>query len=166
MKKLISISLALALLVTFTVPAVIAADTDWAEDPGPIVNPGAYSKTPFGIFGSGIQLVGYLLGDAQGIIEEIAELPIDLADVAPITLRTGAWIAGPLAWMTDMTAWFMITIGDIVGAAGGILDGLGVDLGFELGEISDIFYVVSARLFDEWGIYPAAAPGDHGRSLD
>lgn len=164
MKKLISISLALALLVTFTVPVVVAADTDWAGEPGPIENPGAYSKTPFGIFGSAIQLMGFLLNDLTPVIEGAGvDLPIDMADLQVPALRTGAWIAGPLAWMTDMTAWFMITIGDVIATAGGLVEGMGVELPFDLADISDIFYVVSARLFDEWGIYPAAAPGEHGR---
>lgn len=150
MKKLISIGVALALLTMVVVPVGVAAQD--VEDPG------TFSKTPFGILGSGIQLVGNLLGDFGPILEaaEIA-LPIDLADLQPITEQLGAWTAVDLAWMTDMTAWSMVTMGDVVSTVLGvqfIADAMGDT---DLTGIEDIFYVLSARLWDPWGEYGGAA---------
>jgi len=149
-KKLISIGVALALLVTFMVPVAVAA-----ED---IVDPGTFSKTPFGILGSGIQLIGDLLGDLQPIISEVAELPIDLADLTPIMDKVGGWTAVDLAWMTDMTAWSMVLVGDVAKSSVGLLGALGVDEEtLPMGDVADMLYVVGARLWDPWGEYAGAA---------
>jgi hypothetical protein len=148
-KKLISIGVAIALLTMVVVPVGVAAQD--VEDPG------TYSKTPFGILGSGIQLIGELFGDLQPIISEVAELPIDLADLTPILDKVGAWTAIDLAWMTDMTAWSMVTMGDVVSTVLGvpfIADQMGET---DLGGIEDIFYVLSARLWDPWGEYGGVA---------
>jgi len=73
-----------------------------------IENPGTYSKTPFGILGSGVQLVG----DIVNAIPLIADMiPFDIAAVT-----------GPVG-----------------------------------GYLGDIFYVVSARLWDPWGEYAGEA---------
>ena len=61
MKKLVSISVALALLVTFMVPVAVAAD--FPDDPG------TYSKTPFGILGSVFTLVGAIVTDLAEVID-------------------------------------------------------------------------------------------------
>ena len=65
MKKLISIGVALAMLVTFMVPVAVGAEE--------IVDPGEYSKTPFGILGSGIQLIGNILEGLGGVIDPFIE---------------------------------------------------------------------------------------------
>ena len=150
MKKLISIGVALALLTMVVVPVGVAAQD--VEDPG------TFSKTPFGILGSGIQLVGNLLGDLGPILTDAGiDIPIDLADLAPITERIGDWSAVDLAWMTDMTAWTIVTAGDVVSTVLGvpfIADQMGDT---DLGGIEDIFYVLSARLWDPWGEYGGVA---------
>ena len=150
MKKLISIGVALALLTMVVVPVGVAAQE--VEDPG------TFSKTPFGILGSGIQLVGNLLGDFGPILTAAGiELPIDLADLQPITEQIGDWSAVDLAWMTDMTAWTMVTAGDVISTVLGvdfIADALGDT---DLTGIEDVFYVVAARLWDPWGEYAGAA---------
>jgi len=149
-KKLISIGVALALLTMVVVPVGVAAQD--VEDPG------TYSKTPFGILGSGLQLVGDLLGDLQPLIVDAGfDLPIDLADLTPIMDTMGAWSAVDLAWMTDMTAWTMVTAGDVVSTVLGvpfIADAMGDT---DLTGIEDIFYVVGARLWDPWGEYAGEA---------
>lgn len=147
MKKLISIGVALALLVTFMVPVAVAAQD-------PIEDPGTYSKTPFGILGSGIQLVGELLGDLDPIIGAVAELPIDLAELTPIMAKVGEWTAIDLAWMTDMTAWSMVLVGDVAKTSVPLLGVLGVDEEtLPMADVADMLYVVGARLWDPWGEY-------------
>ena len=151
MKKLISIGVALALLTMVVVPVAVAAQDE-------IVNPGTFSKTPFGILGSGIQLIGDLLGDLDPIIGAVADLPIDLADLAPIMDKVGGWTAVDLAWMTDMTAWSMVLVGDVAKSSVGLLGALGVDEEtLPMGDVAEMLYVVGARLWDPWGEYAGAA---------
>ena len=96
MKKLISIGVALALLTMAVVPGAVAAQ----------ITPDTNAKIPFAIIGSGIQMLGEVLGLAQVIVEDMGvTIPIDLADVGPITDVVGNWTAGPLAWTVDMLAW-------------------------------------------------------------
>ena len=142
MKKLISIGVALALMVTFMVPVAVGADE--------IVDPGEYSKTPFGILGSGIQLVGDILLGLSGVIDDfIADFGMTTADIAGVTEDVGYWVGVDLAWMTDMTGWSMVAVGDVVT----VIEPLAVELGFEqyIKPIADIFYVIGARVFDAWG---------------
>ena len=150
MKKLVSIGVALALLTMVVVPLGVAAQD--------IEDPGTFSKTPFGILGSGIQLVGNLLGDLGPILEAGGiELPLDLATLQPITEQLGGWTAVDLSWMTDMTAWSMVAAGDVISTVLGvpfIADAMGET---DLGGIEDVFYVLSARLWDPWGEYGGAA---------
>jgi len=150
-KKLISIGVALALLTMVVVPVGVAAQDE-------VVDPGTFSKTPFGILGSGIQLVGNVLGDLGPILTAAGiELPIDLATLSPITEQIGGWTAVDLSWMTDMTAWSMVTAGDMVSTVLGvpfIADAMGET---DLSGIEDVFYVLSARLWDPWGEYAGAA---------
>ena len=97
MKKLISIGVALALLTMAVVPGAVAAQD---------ITPDTYAKIPFAIIGSGIQMIGEVMGLAQVIVEGMGvTLPFDLADVQPITDVVGNWTAGPLAWTVDMLAW-------------------------------------------------------------
>lgn len=153
MGKLASIGVALALLVAFAVPGIAAGDTDWADVPQPIQHPAAYSKTPFAILGSGIQLMGYLLGDFDPILENAGfDLPLALGDFETPALRAGAWVAGPVAWMTDMMGWTIVIGGDVVRESDAVLESAGVSVPIDLGAVANIFYVVAARMFDEWGI--------------
>ena len=140
MKKLISIGIVLGLLVTFTVPVAVAAD--FPDDPG------AYSRTPFGILGSAIVLVGDIVTDLAGLIDGFG-LPIDAAEIAGVLNSVGDWTGINLAWMTDMTGWSMVAVGDVVT----VVEPLAVELGFEqyIKPIADIFYVIGARVFDAWG---------------
>ncbi len=148
MKKLISIGVALALLVMVVVPGAVAAQDE----------PGTYSKTPFGILGTGIILIGDVLAEAQGIIEALGvDLGFSLGDVVPITNLVGDWTGVNLAWMTDMTAWSMVVVGDVVKQVGIALPAMGIDLDMELGPLADMFYVVGARLWDPWGDYAGNA---------
>lgn len=142
MKKLISIGVALALLVMVVVPVSVAAQD--------IENPGTYSKTPFGILGSGVQLVG----DIVNAIPLIADMiPFD---IAAVTGPVGGYLGDNLAWMTDMTAWSMVLAGDVVKKVDPVIGGV-VELPINLGDVADIFYVVSARLWDPWGEYAGEA---------
>ena len=144
MKKLISIGVALALLTMVVVPVTVAAD--YPDDPG------AYSKTPFGILGTGIQLIGELLGDLQPILTAAdIDLPFDLATFTPITNRVGNWTGSNLAWMTDMTAWSMVLVGDVAKTSVPLLAAFGVDEEtLPVADMADMFYVVAARLWDPW----------------
>ena len=144
MKKLISIGVALALLAMVVVPGAVVAQDE----------PGTYSKTPFGILGTGIMLIGDLLAEAQNIVDAMdIDLGFNLGDVGPITNLVGNWTGVNLAWMTDMTAWSMVVVGDVVQQGAVALDAMGIDLGMDLGPVADIFYVVGARLWDPWGTY-------------
>jgi len=114
-KKLISIGVALALLTMAVVPGAVAA-----QDP---IEPTAYSKIPFAIVGSGMYLVGCLLGDLQPVLDGMGvTLPFNLADLSPVMNKVGEWTAGPLGWSVDMVAWG-------VGLMGTILNTLGTTLG-------------------------------------
>ena len=91
MKKLISIGVALALLTMVVVPGAVAA-----YDP-----PETYSKVPFAILASGIELVG----EVVAAIPIIADALPEGLDVTAITGLIAPWTAGPLSWTVDMLAW-------------------------------------------------------------
>ena len=139
MKKLISIGVALALLVTFMVPVAVAADFP--------TDPGAYSKTGFGILGTGIQLVGAIVTDLATAIDDFG-LPVSAAEIAGVLNNVGGWTGEELAWMTDMTGWSMVAVGDVVS----VIKPLAETMGFDdyVDPVADIFYVVGARIFDAW----------------
>jgi len=140
-KKLISIGVALALLTMVVVPIGVAAE-DYPDDPG------AYSKTPFGILGTGIELIGDLVAN----VPYVNDMLIEYVDVSVVTGLIGPYAGENLAWMTDMTAWSMVAVGDVVKTALGlpvIADALPV----ELAGVEDIFYVLGSRLWDPWGAY-------------
>jgi len=97
--------------------------------------PATYSKVPFAILASGIELVG----------EVVAAVPM-IADALPeglnITAITGLiapWTAGPLSWTVDMLAWG-VDLGATLWAS--------VDSMFEIGfpEISDLMTDVACGL--------------------
>ena len=149
MKKLISIGVALALLVTFMVPVAVAAD--FPDDPG------TYSKTPFGILGSGLQLVGGIINDLAVMIDDFG-LPIAAADLAAVVNKVGGWSAVDLAWMTDMSAWTMVLVGDVAKTSVPLLGALGIDEEtLPMADVADMLYVVGARLWDPWGVSTVGA---------
>jgi len=139
-KKLISIGVALALMVTFMVPVAVGADFP--------TDPGAYSKTPFGILGSAIVLVGDIVTDLAAAIDGFG-LPVTAAEIAGVLFSVGDWTGINLAWMTDMTGWSMVAVGDVVT----VIEPLAVTMGFEdyIKPVADVFYVIGARVFDDWG---------------
>ena len=112
MKKLISIGVALALLTMAVVPGVAAAYS----------TPETYSKVPFAIIQSGIELAGQLL-DILGPQLELPEwLNSDLTD--PIA----SWAGGPLSWTVDMLAWGLSLGGDVFTLIEDLLGDIPVDL--------------------------------------
>ena len=139
MKKLISIGVALALLVTFMVPVAVGAD--FPDDPG------EYSKTPFGILGSAIVLVGDIVNDLATTIDGLG-LPVTAAEIAGVLGSVGDWTGINLAWMTDMTGWSMVAVGDVVTVIEPLADTMG--FGDYMKPVADIFYVIGARIFDAW----------------
>lgn len=149
MKKLISIGVALALLTMVVVPVGVAAQD--------IEDPGTFSKTPFGILGSGIQLVGGIINDLAAMIDDFG-LPIAAVDLANVVNTVGGWTGVELAWMTDMTAWSMVLVGDVAKTSVPVMEAFGIDAAtLPVEDIADIFYVVGARLWDPWGEYAGAA---------
>ena len=149
MKKIISIGIVLGLLVTFMVPVAVAAD--FPDDPG------AYSKTPFGILGSAFVLVGDIVTDLSGLIDGFG-LPIAAAEIAGVLDSVGGWTGENLAWMTDMTGWSMVAVGDVVTVVEPLADTLG--FGGYLKPIADIFYVIGARVFDAWDAIATSGTAD------
>lgn len=151
MKKLISIGVALALLVTFMVPVAVGAEE--------IVDPGEYAKTPFGILGSGIQLIGDILLGLSGVIDPfIEDYDMETADIAGVTDKVGEWTGVNLAWMTDMGGWSMVAVGDVFS----VITPLAVELGFDqyIKPVADVFYVIGARIFDAWGDITSTGTAD------
>ena len=120
MKKLISIGVALALLTMVVVPGAVAA-----ADP-----PETYSKVPFAILASGIELVGDI----------VLALPTDMGIplwIADVTELMAPWAAGPLSWTVDMLAWGIDLVGVVIGGIPMIADALPVGLDLE-GLFSDV----------------------------
>ena len=113
MKKLISIGVALALLTMAVVPGTVAA----------YELPATYSKVPFAIIQSGLELVGDLLDILGTELGLPAWLDSNLMD--PIA----GWAGGPLSWTVDMLAWGIALGADIVDEAWVLLD-LEVETGF------------------------------------
>jgi hypothetical protein len=140
-KKLISIGVALALLTMVVVPAAVAA-AGFPDDPG------TYSKTPFGILGTGIQLVGTIVTDLATAIDGFG-LPVSAAEIAGVLNSVGGWTGEELAWLTDMTGWSMVAVGDVVG----VIKPLAATMGFDayIEPVADVFYMLGARIFDTWG---------------
>jgi hypothetical protein len=136
-KKLISIGVALALLAMVVVPAAVAADE---------ITPSTYSKIPFAIIGSGIQMLGEVAGLAQDIVAAMGvSVPFDLGLIGPITDVVGNWTAGPLAWSVDMLAWGV----DLFGTVYGTLDTM---FGIGYPELATLCSDIAAGLRDCWTV--------------
>jgi hypothetical protein len=137
-KKLISIGVALALLAMVVVPVAVAADTYT-----PPVN---YSKIPFQILGTGVEMVGNLV-NALGV-------SLGTLNITAITGTVAPWIEGPFSWLTELTGWTMVAVGDVVGAAADVVGAVaGNSTAAYLTDIQPVFYTMAARLFDPWGTY-------------
>ena len=81
-------------------------------------------------------------------------LPIAASEIASILNTVGGWTAVDLAWMTDMTAWSMVLVGDVAKTAEGMLSALGMSAeDVPLAAAADMAYVVGSRLWDPWGTY-------------
>jgi len=143
-KKLISIGVALALLAMVIVPVTVAAQDDYQ----PVAYNSTYSKIPFGILSTGLNLIAELLGpDALG---GALALPAWLPDaVGPVA----DWVGGPFAWLTELTAWSMVTVGDVMAKAVPLLGVLGVDPEtLPLDAVATLFYTIANRIFDTGNI--------------
>jgi len=144
-KKLISIGVALALLAMVIVPVTVAAADDYA----PIAYNSTYSKIPFGILSTGLNLIAELLGpDALG---GALALPAWLPDaVGPVA----DWVGGPFAWLTELTAWSMVTVGDVMAKAGPLLEAVspGITDTLPLDQVATLFYTIANRIFDTGNI--------------
>jgi len=146
-KKLISIGVALALLTMAVVPVGVAA--------ADITDPGTYSKTAFGVLGSGIQLAGDVVLALATAIDGFG-LPVSASEIAGVLDIVGEWTGINLAWLTDMTGWSMVAVGDIVGVITPLADTMG--FGDYTEPISDVFYVLGGRIFDAWDSLTVAVP--------
>jgi hypothetical protein len=126
-KKLISIGVALALLTMAVVPGVAAA-----YDPPP-----TYSKVPFAIIQSGVELMGQLLD----ILGPELELPSWLN--SSLTDPIAEWAGGPLSWTVDMLAWGMSLGGTIFGMMSDLLGDIPIDL-------EELFNTIACGLMTCW----------------
>ena len=121
MKKLISIGVALALLVTFMVPAAVAAD-----DPPP-----TYAKIPFTIMGEGIILIGDLVTMAD------SKLGLGLGfDVDQFTAPIGAFTQNILGYTVDMLAWGLYVV---AGLAEPVIGEFAPDMGWINDLLNDLY---------------------------
>jgi len=138
-KKLISIGVALALLAMVVVPVTVAA-----QNYTPVAYNSTYSKIPFGILSTGISLVS----DIVTALEPAGlGIPTWLPDVID---PVADWVGGPFAWLTELTAWSMVTVGDVVSKASGLLSTFGVSL--DISGVSNLTYVIANRIFDTGNI--------------
>jgi hypothetical protein len=136
-KKAISIGVALALLTMVLVPVAVSAQ------------PETYAKTPFYILGSGISMVGDLINAMGPTITD--QLPFDISAVTGVV---GPWVSGDFAYLTDMTGWMFVAVGDVVSAVNSLAATLG--FGDYTKPIADVAYVLGARMSDAWGVLTTA----------
>jgi hypothetical protein len=138
-KKLICIGVAVALLAMVVMPVAVGADYT------PTVYNSTYSKIPFGILSTGIALIANLtsasvLGTALGLPTWLPDALNPIAD----------WVGGPFAWLTELTAWSMVAVGDVVAKASGLLSTFGVTI--DISGVSNLTYVIANRIFDTGNI--------------
>ena len=142
MKKLISIGVALALLAMVIVPVTVAAQDDYQ----PVAYNSTYSKIPFGILSTGLTLVADLM--------ETLAPTLGLPDWIPSAIEPIAgWVGGPFAWLTELTAWSMVTVGDVLAKTSPLLEAFGMDpTALPLGDVATLFYTIANRIFDTGNI--------------
>ncbi len=141
MKKIISIGVALALLCMAVVPVAVAADTP----------PATYAKIPFTILGSGLNLIGDLVTALQPAGIGIPSW------ITGVMTPVATWVEGPFSYLTELTAWSMVAVGDVVAKANGIIKTLAPTANLPLGDVATMFYVIANRVFDAWGTLPTPA---------
>lgn len=121
MKKLISISVAVALLVTFMVPLAVGAQDE----------PATYAKTPFAILAAGIELLGEIVTMLD------AKFALGLGfDVTQFTDPIADFTFGPLSWTVDMLAWGVYVV---AGLSGPVLDTFAPDMAW-IGDLLNDLY--------------------------
>ena len=130
MKKLISIGVALALLTMAVVPGAVAA----------YELPATYSKIPFAIVQSGLELVESIWPDLD------AALGIGMLWVGDVMGALGEWAGGPLSWTVDMLAWGVALSGDLVSGLDGIIAVVAPTADLPLADIASLFDVVACGL--------------------
>jgi hypothetical protein len=139
-KKIISIGVALALMTMVVVPVGASAQTTWTYNVTPYNS--TYSKIPFGILGTGVELIGDVVNAMN-----LTGLPFD---VAAITGMVGPWIEGPFSWLTELTGWTMVALGDVISSVQGLADTFG--FGNYTGPLANMLYVLGNRMFDTGNI--------------
>ena len=127
MKKLVSIGVTLAILAMVVLPVSAAAYTP----------PATFSKVPFAILQSGIELVGTLLTAVAGELG----LPTWLA---PLMAPIAQWTGGPLSWTVDMMAWGLKLVGGVLGT-------LAVELGLPVW-LDDLVNSIACGLWQPFSI--------------
>ena len=144
MKKLISIGVALALLALLVIPFTVAAADDTPTT-------ATYSKIPFGILGEGLNT----------ITDIVVALPAsltggtDLSWIGSVITPISGYVEGPLSWLTDLTGWSMVAVGDVVSQADTII-GAVATLPFPLSDVATMFYTIANRMFDAIGTIPTS----------
>ena len=140
------------MLTMMVVPVAVAAEVDWEAK-----QPATDSKIPFGILGSFF----YLLGDA--LLPELMtglDMKEDFGWAENMMAPIGDWISEPLAWLTNLTAWSMVLVGDVLSVAAPIIEEVaGEAMPIAIGDLADVFYVVAARMYDLWGVIADAVTG-------
>jgi hypothetical protein len=121
-KKLISISVAVALLVTFMVPLAVGAQ----DEP-----PDTYAKTPFAILAAGIEL----LGEIVTMLDSKFALGLGF-DVTQFTDPIADFTFGPLSWTVDMLAWGVYVV---AGLSGPVLETFAPDMAW-IGDLLNDLY--------------------------
>ena len=109
--------------------------------------PDTYAKVPFAIIQSGFDLVGTLLetlGPTLGLPEWLD---------ADLMGEIGGWAGGPLSWTVDMLGWGIWLVGDVIGAAGALVEAMGVALPFELTDVAALFSTIACDLFTPWAAF-------------
>jgi hypothetical protein len=141
-KKIIGIGVALALLTMVVVPVGASAQT-WTYNVTPYNS--TYSKIPFGILGTGVELIGEVINALGPNIT--GSLPFN---ITAVTGLVGPWIEGPFSWLTELTGWTMVAAGDVLSS----INSLAVTFGFGnyTGPLANMLYVLGNRMFDSGNI--------------
>jgi hypothetical protein len=148
-KKIISIGVALALLAMVVVPVAVTADGPAYNSTVDKTAAATYAKIPFGILGTGIQLIGDVVANLGNIT---ASLPFN---VTAVTNLVGSWTMGPFSWLSDLTGWTMVTLGDVISGIQGLANTMG--FGNYTGPLAQMLYILGARMFDASGTLPTSS---------
>jgi hypothetical protein len=77
-------------------------------------------------------------------------LPDSFSWVPDLMPTLGDFVAVPLSWSVDMLGWGISLTGSVLASLQTVLDGMGVDLGFDLGSLQDVLDTVACALFQPW----------------